>query len=216
MEQDEQEENNSRHEPISPRIQKQISMFEKELQSQSSNSSTTNYCRRRRPSSPPLIPNRRNKFENLETFFMSQSSSNTNLSHYVKKECVSSSSTSKFKSCSNLKVTVGSNQNTLSSNQQQSSSQQPSNTQAQQHHPGALIVKQMFIEPPKRISRRFGHGKTQSMDCDFHFYDDFDSGNLGSSAKEHTGSCSARTSPRPPQRFTTNKIDEAFNQKDEQ
>ncbi|XP_014085366.3 inositol hexakisphosphate and diphosphoinositol-pentakisphosphate kinase isoform X11 [Bactrocera oleae] len=34
--------------------------------------------------------------------------------------------------------------------------------------PGALIVKERFIEPPKRIPRSF-HSKTQSMDSDFLF-----------------------------------------------
>ncbi|XP_049312680.1 inositol hexakisphosphate and diphosphoinositol-pentakisphosphate kinase isoform X14 [Bactrocera dorsalis] len=34
--------------------------------------------------------------------------------------------------------------------------------------PGALIVKERFIEPPKRIPRSF-HSKTQSMDADFLF-----------------------------------------------
>ncbi|XP_020714367.1 inositol hexakisphosphate and diphosphoinositol-pentakisphosphate kinase isoform X2 [Ceratitis capitata] len=34
--------------------------------------------------------------------------------------------------------------------------------------PGALIVKERFIEPPKRIPRNF-HSKTQSMDADFLF-----------------------------------------------
>ncbi|XP_060662661.1 inositol hexakisphosphate and diphosphoinositol-pentakisphosphate kinase isoform X1 [Drosophila nasuta] len=36
-------------------------------------------------------------------------------------------------------------------------------------HPGALIVKERFIEPPKRGIVRGYHGKTQSMDADFLF-----------------------------------------------
>ncbi|KAH8386954.1 hypothetical protein KR093_003723, partial [Drosophila rubida] len=36
-------------------------------------------------------------------------------------------------------------------------------------HPGALIVKERFIEPPKRGVVRGYHGKTQSMDADFLF-----------------------------------------------
>lgn len=35
--------------------------------------------------------------------------------------------------------------------------------------PGALIVKERFIEPPKRGVVRGYHGKTQSMDADFLF-----------------------------------------------
>ncbi|KAH8394410.1 hypothetical protein KR222_004834, partial [Zaprionus bogoriensis] len=41
--------------------------------------------------------------------------------------------------------------------------------QAAPPHPGALIVKERFIEPPKRGIVRGYHAKTQSMDADFLF-----------------------------------------------
>lgn len=198
--------------PISPNIQSQISIFEKEIESTS-----RTFCRR--PSSPPLIPNRRNKFETLETFFMTQSSSSTNLSNYKQQGIKSSNSsvTEKFKSCSNLRST------TINNKHQKQNNQALRHQLNQQHHPGALVVKQMFIEPPKRITTRFGHSKTKSIDCDFHFYDTSESRENTCNSDNVSGCCpgvldgsqSLRTSPRPPQRFTTTKIDETFHKKDD-
>lgn len=195
-----------KHEPISPRIQKQISLFEKDGRS------NTIECDRR-PLSPPLIPNRRKKFENLESFFMSQSSTNTNLYSYNKQREVFSS----HSSCSNLKIlTPSSSKSSISSMHKP----QPNSVHIQDtpyHHPGALVVKQIFIDPPKRITRSFGHSKTKSVDCDFHFYDTHDrinSGDIGSS-NISSQDISVRTSPKLSKRFTTSKIRETLNPKDD-
>lgn len=153
--------------PSSHRIKKRISQFEKEIKAKA-----TNYSRR--PSSPPIIPNRHIKFDSLEKTFMSQSSSNTNLSSYVNQRHMFPT-TEKFKSCSNLR-----NSTTISSNKDQNPLSIPPIHRVRQHtSPGALVVKQMFIEPPKRITRSLGHSKSRSVDCDFHFYDTFEfNGNI--------------------------------------
>ncbi|XP_061396680.1 inositol hexakisphosphate and diphosphoinositol-pentakisphosphate kinase [Musca vetustissima] len=83
--------------------------------------------------------------------------------------------------------------------------------------PGALIVKEKFIEPPKRITRSF-HGKTQSMDADF-LFNEFLLVPAQAPTQQHSSSSeagSSSTSPstnRPNKRFTTTKVmDEVLQQ----
>ncbi|KAL5275113.1 PPIP5K2.2 family protein [Megaselia abdita] len=193
----------------SPGILKQISIFEKELKS------STSDCFRR-PIYPALNPNRRKKFESLECFFMSQSSSNTNLSHYsLQRDTISS--IEKFRSCSNLKnpTTTNSSNNTLNQINKLSNNQQQLQNQ---HHPGALVVKQKLIEPPKKITRGIGLNKTRSVDCEIHFHDNCESpgkisSDVGSSCiAVLEGSKSVRDSSKP-LCFLTPKTDEAAQQK---
>ncbi|XP_059224204.1 inositol hexakisphosphate and diphosphoinositol-pentakisphosphate kinase isoform X8 [Stomoxys calcitrans] len=75
--------------------------------------------------------------------------------------------------------------------------------------PGALIVKEKFIEPPKRITRSF-HGKTQSMDADFLFNEFLlvpaQAPAAQNSSSSEAGSASTSPSNRPNKRFTTTKV----------
>ncbi|XP_058985839.1 inositol hexakisphosphate and diphosphoinositol-pentakisphosphate kinase isoform X6 [Musca domestica] len=82
--------------------------------------------------------------------------------------------------------------------------------------PGALIVKEKFIEPPKRITRSF-HGKTQSMDADFLFNEfllvpaQAPNTQQNSSSSEAGSSSTSPSTNRPNKRFTTTKVlDEAL------
>lgn len=83
--------------------------------------------------------------------------------------------------------------------------------------PGALIVKEKFIEPPKRITRSF-HGKTQSMDADFLFNEFLlvpaqapATSAANNSSSSEAGSASTSPSGRTNKRFTTTKVmDEAL------
>ncbi|XP_055914305.1 inositol hexakisphosphate and diphosphoinositol-pentakisphosphate kinase isoform X15 [Eupeodes corollae] len=192
--------------PISPKIQKQISLFEKEPSSPS-------------PRSPPQVI-RRKKFENVTTQFLTQSASNSNFKNFESNTLQKKSKPnkedddpeSKTRSCSNLKTDSISN---LS--QSTSSSAAAAAAAAAQKNPGAVIVKEIFIEPPRRISRSF-HGKTQSMDAGFLFSDFLNvptttltrQGSTGATISGNDGnqSFSANTSPSAKQRFTTNKVDD--------
>ncbi|XP_017465337.1 PREDICTED: inositol hexakisphosphate and diphosphoinositol-pentakisphosphate kinase isoform X3 [Rhagoletis zephyria] len=78
--------------------------------------------------------------------------------------------------------------------------------------PGALIVKERFIEPPKRIPRDF-HNKTQSMDAEFLFNEFLlvparspTHVPLSPDSGSHTSSASTSPSSRPNSRFMTAKI----------
>ncbi|XP_055847090.1 inositol hexakisphosphate and diphosphoinositol-pentakisphosphate kinase isoform X15 [Episyrphus balteatus] len=187
--------------PISPKIQKQISLFEREPSPSS-------------PRSPPQVI-RRKKFDNVTAQFLTQSASNSNFKNFESNTLQKKSKPdiggdgdddeeSKTRSCSNLKTESIS-----------------SLSQAAQKNPGAVIVKEIFIEPPRRISRSF-HGKTQSMDAGFLFSDFLNvpstkltrQGSVGNEGANANQSFSANTSPSARARFTTSKVDDNKYRKD--
>ncbi|XP_030379206.1 inositol hexakisphosphate and diphosphoinositol-pentakisphosphate kinase isoform X2 [Scaptodrosophila lebanonensis] len=71
-------------------------------------------------------------------------------------------------------------------------------------HPGALIVKECFIEPPKRIIRGY-NGKTQSMDADF-LFNEFLLLPAMASTLPHTSDGTNSGSNTPSTRFLTAKL----------
>lgn len=204
--------------PISPRIQKQISLFESgEMERQKEYSAIHASINIPQPNSLQLRQDARlRKFENL-----TQSTSNSNFpfeSNTLKRvpnnveDFIDGNLT---QSCINLKTSgvpcASNNSSACSSPQhktipvfrpatQSCSTMQPSEGPLSPR-PGALIVKEKFIEPPKRISRNF-HDKTQSMDCnmscnEFLLVPALAGGETGTSS-----SSSARSSKR----FTTTKV----------
>lgn len=173
--------------PVSPRIQKQISLFESgELDRQKDFAALHASINIPQPSSLQLKQDARlRKFENL-----TQSTSNSNFpfeSNTLKRapnnveDFVDANLT---QSCINLKTSSAavcpsdSSSSVCSSPQHkcvpvyrpvtQSFYTMPTDSGPSSPRPGALIVKEKFIEPPQRITRSF-HGKTQSMDADFLF-----------------------------------------------
>ncbi|XP_026837623.1 inositol hexakisphosphate and diphosphoinositol-pentakisphosphate kinase isoform X9 [Drosophila erecta] len=200
------------HDPVSPRIQKQISLFEgnaapaagqeKNESSGSVGGGAILHASINLPAAGPLHLRqdaRLRKFENL-----TQSTSNSNFpfeSNTLKRVPMQATNdydnVSHTQSCINLKsgssgVLGGSPQRQRGSdgggagasgvpaereplrihygrmiNTCCSASASPSPSPSPS--PGALIVKERFIEPPKRGVVRGYHGKTQSMDADFLF-----------------------------------------------
>ncbi|XP_043659992.1 inositol hexakisphosphate and diphosphoinositol-pentakisphosphate kinase isoform X17 [Drosophila teissieri] len=200
------------HDPVSPRIQKQISLFEgnaapatcqeKTESSGSVGGGAILHASINLPAAGPLHLRqdaRLRKFENL-----TQSTSNSNFpfeSNTLKRVPMQTTNdydnVSHTQSCINLKsgssgVLGGSPQRQRGSdgggagasgvpaerepprvhygrmiNTCCSASASPSPSPSPS--PGALIVKERFIEPPKRGVVRGYHGKTQSMDADFLF-----------------------------------------------
>lgn len=215
---------------ISPRIQKQISLFESgELERQKEYSALHASINIPQPNSLQLKQDARlRKFENL-----TQSTSNSNFpfeSNTLKRvpnnveDFVDANLT---QSCINLKTSGVNASNTSSTNSSpqhkaisvfrpvtQSFTTIPAEevdttSGPASPHPGALIVKEKFIEPPKRITRSF-HGKTQSMDADFLFNEfllvpSHTLANQNSSSSD-TGSAATSPSARCNKRFTTTKV----------
>ena len=216
---------------ISPRIQKQISLFESgELERQKEYSALHASINIPQPNSLQLKQDARlRKFENL-----TQSTSNSNFpfeSNTLKRvpnnveDFIDANLT---QSCINLKSSgvAASNTSSACSSPQhkvmsvfrpvtQSCSTMPPeeiDTTASgpaSPRPGALIVKEKFIEPPKRITRSF-HGKTQSMDSDL-LYNEFllvpvHSMAAQNSSSSDTGSAATSPSSRSNKRFTTTKV----------
>lgn len=181
---------------VSPRIQKQISLFEgeKDLLSISSSINLPTHGLQSLKQDARL-----RKFENL-----TQSTSNSNFpfeSNMLKKSTLQHSKIidelELTKSCINLKSTNSVSTSATGSPQHSRLTMampMPSSTQSMMAaigegicdddvsggdfvisvgsvppspspHPGAIIVKTKFIDPPRRITRSF-HGKTQSMDSE--------------------------------------------------
>lgn len=217
-------------ETISPRIQKQISLFESgELDRQKDHAALHASINIPHPNSLQLKQDARlRKFENL-----TQSTSNSNFpfeSNTLKRvpnnveDFVDMNLT---QSCINLKtsgVGTSNTSSTCSSPQHKTAmafrpSTQSCSTMPPEEldvtstpaspRPGALIVKEKFIEPPKRITRSF-HGKTQSMDSDFLFNEFLlvPSHTLAAqnSSSSDTGSAATSPSARSNKRFTTTKV----------
>lgn len=217
---------------ISPRIQKQISLFESgELDRQKEYTALHASMNIPQPSSLQLKQDARlRKFENL-----TQSTSNSNFpfeSNTLKRvpnnveDFVDANLT---QSCINLKtsgvgVGISNTSSTCSSPQHkaisvfrpvtQSCSTMPpeeldTTSGPASPRPGALIVKEKFIEPPKRITRSF-HCKTQSMDSDFLFNEFLlvpaHSMAAQNSSSSDTGSAATSPSARSIKRFTTTKV----------
>ncbi|XP_018787302.1 PREDICTED: inositol hexakisphosphate and diphosphoinositol-pentakisphosphate kinase isoform X11 [Bactrocera latifrons] len=174
--------------PISPKIKKQISLFEGgeyERQKEYNNLHASINI----PSASTLKQDARlRKFETL-----TQSTSNSNFpfaSNTLKRVQHNASEledVSHTQSCINLKSSVCASPAASATGSPQHKATpiailtQPIATTTVTAHgaavgtesvgpprPGALIVKERFIEPPKRIPRSF-HSKTQSMDADFLF-----------------------------------------------
>ncbi|KAM7350643.1 inositol hexakisphosphate and diphosphoinositol-pentakisphosphate kinase isoform 4-T4 [Cochliomyia hominivorax] len=215
---------------ISPRIQKQISLFESgELERQKEYSALHASINIPQPNSLQLKQDARlRKFENL-----TQSTSNSNFpfeSNTLKRvpnnveDFVDANLT---QSCINLKTSgvVPSYTSSTNSSPQhkaisvfrpvtQSYSTMPpeeldTTSGPASPRPGALIVKEKFIEPPKRITRSF-HGKTQSMDSDFLFNEFLlvpsHTLTAQNSSSSDTGSAATSPSARCNKRFTTTKV----------
>lgn len=230
--------------PISPRIQKQISLFESgELERQKEYSALHASINIPQPSSLQLRQDSRlRKFENL-----TQSTSNSNFpfeSNTLKRvpnNVEDFIDVTLTQSCINLKTsgvpnTTTSNTSSACSSPQhkpisvfrpvtQSCSTMQHKQQQQQSldaatdsgpsspRPGALIVKEKFIEPPKRITRSFHGGKTQSMDCGDMLCNEFllvptHTGIVShpNSSSSDTGSAATSPSARSTKRFTTTKV----------
>lgn len=214
--------------PISPKIQKQISLFESgDMDRQKEYAALHASINIPQPNSLQLKQDARlRKFENL-----TQSTSNSNFpfeSNTLKRvpnnveDFVDVNLT---QSCINLKTSGVAPSNPPSAN---NSPQHKASTSTAVHRPvstvlsemgtasgpasprpGALIVKEKFIEPPQRITRSF-HGKTQSMDADFLFNEFLlvpapPAAGQNSSSSE-TGSASTSPTTRPNKRFTTTKV----------
>ncbi|XP_033171596.1 inositol hexakisphosphate and diphosphoinositol-pentakisphosphate kinase isoform X16 [Drosophila mauritiana] len=196
------------HDPVSPRIQKQISLFEGnaapatgQKKTESSGSVGGGPILHASINLPAAGPHhlrqdaRLRKFENL-----TQSTSNSNFpfeSNTLKRVPIQTTNdydnVSHTQSCINLKsgssgVLGGSPQRQRGSDGRVvAASGVPAEREPPRLHcgrmistccsasaspspsPGALIVKERFIEPPKRGVVRGYHGKTQSMDADFLF-----------------------------------------------
>ncbi|XP_039152596.1 inositol hexakisphosphate and diphosphoinositol-pentakisphosphate kinase isoform X3 [Drosophila simulans] len=196
------------HDPVSPRIQKQISLFEGnaapatgQKKTESSGSVVGGPILHASINLPAAGPHhlrqdaRLRKFENL-----TQSTSNSNFpfeSNTLKRVPMQTTNdydnVSHTQSCINLKsgssgVLGGSPQRQRGSDGRVvAASGVPAEREPPRLHcgrmistccsasaspspsPGALIVKERFIEPPKRGVVRGYHGKTQSMDADFLF-----------------------------------------------
>ncbi|XP_032581574.1 inositol hexakisphosphate and diphosphoinositol-pentakisphosphate kinase isoform X11 [Drosophila sechellia] len=196
------------HDPVSPRIQKQISLFEgnaapatgqKKIESSGSvGGGPILHASINLPAAGPhhlRQDARLRKFENL-----TQSTSNSNFpfeSNTLKRVPMQTTNdydnVSHTQSCINLKsgssgVLGGSPQRQRGSDGRVVvASGVPAEREPPRFHcgrmistccsasaspspsPGALIVKERFIEPPKRGVVRGYHGKTQSMDADFLF-----------------------------------------------
>ncbi|XP_037921016.1 inositol hexakisphosphate and diphosphoinositol-pentakisphosphate kinase isoform X4 [Hermetia illucens] len=119
------------------RVQKQISLYESELVSAHEFKSIV---------LPKKLPDYRKKFYATDSSSLSQSSSNDNIS-FAKFSIPSATGTSsaKTKSCMNLKSF--------------------SSAGANQHHPGAVVVKEKFIDLPKRVTSNYrGHTRCGSAD----------------------------------------------------
>ncbi|XP_046803289.1 inositol hexakisphosphate and diphosphoinositol-pentakisphosphate kinase isoform X6 [Lucilia cuprina] len=215
---------------ISPRIQKQISLFESgELERQKEYSALHASINIPQPSSLQLKQDARlRKFENL-----TQSTSNSNFpfeSNTLKRvpnNVEDFIDVNLTQSCINLKssgVAASNTSSTCSSPQHkvisvfrpvtQSCSTMPpeeidTTSGPTSPRPGALIVKEKFIEPPKRITRSF-HGKTHSMDSDFLFNEFLlvpaHSMAAQNSSSSDTGSAATSPSARSNKRFTTTKV----------
>ncbi|XP_054730022.1 inositol hexakisphosphate and diphosphoinositol-pentakisphosphate kinase isoform X6 [Anastrepha obliqua] len=216
--------------PISPKIKKQISLFEGgeyEHQKEYSNLHASINI----PSASTLKQDARlRKFETL-----TQSTSNSNFpfaSNTLKRMPHNASElddVSHTQSCINLKSSLcGSPSASISGSPQHKVTpiaivKQPGSSVTTTPaittdsngsglpRPGALIVKERFIEPPKRLPHNF-HSKTQSMDADF-LFNEF----LLVPARSpthvplspdggHTSSPSTSPSSRPSSRFMTTKI----------
>ncbi|XP_073830869.1 inositol hexakisphosphate and diphosphoinositol-pentakisphosphate kinase isoform X8 [Musca autumnalis] len=222
---------------ISPKIQKQISLFESgDVERQKDYAALHASINIPQPSSLQLKQDARlRKFENL-----TQSTSNSNFpfeSNTLKRvpnnveDLIDVTLT---QSCINLKTSdvAASNPSSGGGSPQHKASQtaifrpiiMPSELGSASGpaspRPGALIVKEKFIEPPKRITRSF-HGKTQSMDADFLFNEFLlvpaqASGGTtqqqqNSSSSEAGSSSTSPSTNRPNKRFTTTKVtDEAL------
>ncbi|XP_075155203.1 inositol hexakisphosphate and diphosphoinositol-pentakisphosphate kinase isoform X12 [Haematobia irritans] len=216
---------------ISPKIQKQISLFESgDIDRQKDYAALHASINIPQPSSLQLRQDARlRKFENL-----TQSTSNSNFpfeSNTLKRvpnnveDFVDVTLT---QSCINFKssgVAASDPPSTNSSPQHKSSDNAayrainiPSDcgggvggtaSSPASPRPGALIVKEKFIEPPKRITRSF-HGKTQSMDADFLFNEFLlvpaQAPAAQNSSSSEAGSASTSPSNRPNKRFTTTKV----------
>ncbi|XP_053951057.1 inositol hexakisphosphate and diphosphoinositol-pentakisphosphate kinase-like [Anastrepha ludens] len=216
--------------PISPKIKKQISLFEGgeyEHQKEYSNLHASINI----PSASTLKQDARlRKFETL-----TQSTSNSNFpfaSNTLKRMPHNASELDEVghtQSCINLKSSLcGSPSTSISGSPQHKATpiaivRQPGSSvtttpaittdsnDSGLPRPGALIVKERFIEPPKRLPHNF-HSKTQSMDADF-LFNEF----LLVPARSpthvplspdggHTSSASTSPSTRPSSRFMTTKI----------
>ncbi|XP_034668595.1 inositol hexakisphosphate and diphosphoinositol-pentakisphosphate kinase isoform X9 [Drosophila subobscura] len=197
------------HDPVSPRIQKQISVFEGTAQVDKDGAAL--HASINLPAAAQQLRQdaRLRKFENL-----TQSTSNSNFpfeSNTLKRVPMQATgdyeNVSHTQSCINLKSTSGSPQHqkgtgagpgagpgagagagTATDRDRlrgggaghfgrlpsalsacHSASASPSPSPSPSPRPGALIVKERFIEPPKRGIVRGYHPKTQSMDADFLF-----------------------------------------------
>ncbi|XP_068139706.1 inositol hexakisphosphate and diphosphoinositol-pentakisphosphate kinase isoform X9 [Drosophila tropicalis] len=176
------------HDPVSPRMQQQISLFE-----DNAAGAVTNAAMHASINLPAAAGGqqlrqdaRLRKFE-----ILTQSTSNSNFpfeSNTLKRAPLEANEdVSHTQSCINLKSSSGAlgssspqrhadrvREKEKESRKKQSVGRFPNALSAcssleTQPHPGALIVKERFIEPPKRGVVRGYHGKTQSMDADFLF-----------------------------------------------
>ncbi|XP_046867286.1 inositol hexakisphosphate and diphosphoinositol-pentakisphosphate kinase isoform X3 [Drosophila willistoni] len=178
------------HDPVSPRMQQQISLFEDNAAAAGAGTNAALHASINLPAAAGGQQLRQDarlrKFENL-----TQSTSNSNFpfeSNTLKRAPLEANEdVSHTQSCINLKSSSGAlgssspqrhadrvREKEKESRKKQSVGRFPNALSAcssleTQPHPGALIVKERFIEPPKRGVVRGYHGKTQSMDADFLF-----------------------------------------------
>ncbi|XP_037938088.1 inositol hexakisphosphate and diphosphoinositol-pentakisphosphate kinase isoform X4 [Teleopsis dalmanni] len=208
--------------PVSPRIQKQISLFESGDFERQKEISTLHASINIPASTQQLKQDERlRKFENL-----TQSTSNSNFpfeSNTLKRVTHNAADfvdVTHTQSCINLKSSLGASPSSSVSGSPQHKSKYKTVAQsccivttdaASEHsHPGAIVVKEKFIEPPKRIARGF-HEKTQSMDADFLFNEFLlvparSAVPLPHSSSSGTSSASTSPSSRPNSRFIATKV----------
>uniref|UniRef100_A0A1A9WB12 Inositol hexakisphosphate and diphosphoinositol-pentakisphosphate kinase n=1 Tax=Glossina brevipalpis TaxID=37001 RepID=A0A1A9WB12_9MUSC len=208
--------------PISPRIQKQISLFEDGEFDKPKDYSVLHGS----INIPAQLKQdaRLRKFENL-----TQSTSNSNFpfeSNTLKRvpnnveDFVDAELT---QSCINLKSSgvITSNSSSVCSSPQHKMSAFRPVTQScstvatdltptsgpTSPRPGALIVREKFIEPPRRIARSL-RGKTQSMDAEFLFNEFLlvPSQSTQAPSSSETGGTVTSPSMRPNKRFITTKV----------
>lgn len=166
-----------------PRIQKQISLFEGTQNT--SNAIDHDFNKFISAGcSKKLLNELRDRFEtNDSTLLLAQSTSNDNFLFKNK----SSNQSSKTKSCMNLKS-------------------------CNFHHPGAIIVKEMFIEPPRRITRSF-HGKTEHSKCSGSGSKSLDEDSYGINSGGIMMSTTRKSTSVQKLRFITTKVDESSDNK---